>query len=56
MTDPRNYPQRVLNRAEAAAEMAYEEGGEVAEEMAFHAVLEQWVREQQAKNLDRVGS
>ena len=51
--DLKNFPQRVLDRAEAAAEMAYEEGGEVAEEMAFHAALEAWVRERQAKKLDR---
>ena len=43
-----NFPKHVLNRAEAAAEMAFEEGGDVAEEMAFHAVLERWVQEQQA--------
>ena len=51
MTDLSNFPQHVLNRAEAASEMAYEEGGEVAGEMAFDAVLERWVYEKQAKKL-----
>ena len=45
MTDLRNFPQHVLNWAEAALEMAHEEGGEAAGEMAFDAVLEQWVLE-----------
>ena len=39
-----DFPQHVLNRAEAAAEIAYETGGEVADEMAYHAVLESWIK------------
>ena len=45
MTDLNNFPQHVLNRAEAASEMAYEGGGEVAGEMAFDAILEAWMME-----------
>ncbi|KKM99957.1 hypothetical protein LCGC14_1142510 [marine sediment metagenome] len=41
----RDFPQHVLDRAEAASEMAYEAGGEVAGEMAYHAVLDRWARE-----------
>jgi len=44
----RDFPQHVLDRAEVASEMAYETGGEVAEEMAYHAVLERWAKEHNA--------
>ena len=37
-----DFPQYVLDRADAAYEMAYEDGGEPAAEMAYAAALEKW--------------
>ncbi len=44
----RDIPGHVLEQAEVASEMAYETGGEVAEEMAYHAVLERWAQKHNA--------